>query len=611
MSAEKNAFEALELLSMAFPGEPWSLRPDEFYQPHLAKNGAYSRRLKQGRDAHPMDGDEPPAGKRGKQQTLTAEQIMVRLAEAHRQGIGGTELELLITELSAATNLHAQRIDAISSAAAAEVAREIDADREAARMAAEADRQEIAGAITLDSILPPSIAEAIRTRCAAMPYSELLLLVTFITAMAGLTKTGTTVNGNAATRFVVPTNLFTAAVGNSGQKKTPLITAMIREPLEQIRLELAQAHTRAMAQWREECRGQKKDERPPEPRPAHAVVNNYTGEALAGLLQEHDSRGLAVLVLRDELSGLFGSLNAYRAGRGDDEQMLLELFDGGSYTGLRVKGDRFYSRSHVAIFGNIQPAILSALVGGSDSSGKWARFLFVNLPQIVAELPTEVSPEQEQQISAAVQHLQTIAKAVYTLPPAEYKLAPAAVAHFSRYEAMQQQQGLTAELDTVRSLHGKAAGKVLRVAGLLHILKRISDPAMPEPHTITVSTLRDAITLVEVLNQWAAGFHADAASEAIGGIDNMMRRVHNASAQHRQRWIGWRDFSRSLSRKQTGTVTRQAFEEVCHRLAEDDRHTTDNSRHSRHKEPEQGCRWGETRKSGRGAIQYRAIRPPL
>ena len=136
--------------------------------------------------------------------------------------------------------------------------------------------------------------------------------------------------------------------------------------------------------------------------PAHGVVNDYTGEALANLLQEHDRQGLAVLVLRDELSGLFGSLNAYRGGRGADEQMLLELFDGGSYTGLRVKGDRAYSRSHVAIFGNIQPVILSALVGGSDPSGKWARFLFCAMPEKVVALPTVVSKEQEQKISAAV-----------------------------------------------------------------------------------------------------------------------------------------------------------------------------------------------------------------
>ena len=82
--------------------------------------------------------------------------------------------------------------------------------------------------------------------------------------------------------------------------------------------------------------------------------------------------------------------DAYRGGRGADEQMLLELFDGGAYTSIRVRGDRAYGGSHVAILGNIQPAVLKGLVAGTDPSGKWARFLFCSLPERIAPLPLEV-----------------------------------------------------------------------------------------------------------------------------------------------------------------------------------------------------------------------------
>jgi hypothetical protein len=58
MSAEMEAFHALELLSDAFPGEAWSLAPGEFYSPTKAKDGDYSARLKQGRKAHPPEGGE-------------------------------------------------------------------------------------------------------------------------------------------------------------------------------------------------------------------------------------------------------------------------------------------------------------------------------------------------------------------------------------------------------------------------------------------------------------------------------------------------------------------------------------------------------------------------
>lgn len=98
-------------------------------------------------------------------------------------------------------------------------------------------------------------------------------------------------------------------------------------------------------------------------------------------MQALEARGLAVLVRRDELSGLFGSLNAYRQGRGADEQQLLELFDGHSYTSLRITAaDRSFERCHVSIYGGIQPEVLSSLVKGGDPSGRWARFLFSPCP---------------------------------------------------------------------------------------------------------------------------------------------------------------------------------------------------------------------------------------
>lgn len=84
------------------------------------------------------------------------------------------------------------------------------------------------------------------------------------------------------------------------------------------------------------------------------------------LLHELDKRGLSVLVLRDELSGLFGAMNAYRSGKGADEQQLLELFDGHAFTSLRVTaGDRSYERCQVSIYGAIQPGVLRELIKGA------------------------------------------------------------------------------------------------------------------------------------------------------------------------------------------------------------------------------------------------------
>jgi len=64
MSAEMDAFLALELLSEAFPGEAWSLTPGEMFSPSKAQDGSYSARLKEGRKAHPPEGGEPKQERR-------------------------------------------------------------------------------------------------------------------------------------------------------------------------------------------------------------------------------------------------------------------------------------------------------------------------------------------------------------------------------------------------------------------------------------------------------------------------------------------------------------------------------------------------------------------
>jgi hypothetical protein len=78
MSAEREAFDALLLLSQAFPGEPWGLAADALYSPSKAKAGDYSRRLKEGRKANP-----PAAGEQStsKPHTITAAQKLQALQQ--------------------------------------------------------------------------------------------------------------------------------------------------------------------------------------------------------------------------------------------------------------------------------------------------------------------------------------------------------------------------------------------------------------------------------------------------------------------------------------------------------------------------------------------------
>jgi hypothetical protein len=62
MTSEMEAFELLELLTRAYPGEPWGLKQGELFSPSKAGEGEYTKRRKQALAAHPPtdEGAEKP-----------------------------------------------------------------------------------------------------------------------------------------------------------------------------------------------------------------------------------------------------------------------------------------------------------------------------------------------------------------------------------------------------------------------------------------------------------------------------------------------------------------------------------------------------------------------
>jgi CRISPR-associated protein Cmr3 len=218
-------------------------------------------------------------------------------------------------------------------------------------------------------------------------------------------------------------------VGKSGAKKSPQRRLLVDAPAQPLMLDLARTHSRAMEQWQEEKRGLKPAEQSDPPQAAYLQVSDFTIEALAEQLQRQEAKGLGLLINRDELSGLFGSLNAYKGGRGADEQHLLEAYDGGAFRSLRVAspgGGRFYDRCSLSIYGTIQPAVLEKLVASGDDSGLWARFMFVALPAKVVPLPEVETEIEQQEAAAAATALADACGMVYRMPRTSLALDPAA-----------------------------------------------------------------------------------------------------------------------------------------------------------------------------------------
>ena len=516
---------------------------------HQREDSAENTKAKAGskQQQQPPAAGEPP---RQQKTVLSLDDVRERLRAAVDDGATRADLVALEIELAQLTNHSPISIHQLLVAIEQEATSRASVETEAATLAAEVDRQEIGKALTLDYLLPPAIAHALRVRCLALPADDVAATITYLVTISGLVKLGTQVIASKAADYRLPINLYAALVAPSGAKKSPLSRLLVNAPTQGLRRELAQHHDRALHKWQEDIRGVKPADRPDPPKAAYLQISDTTAEALAGQLQEQEKRGLGLLLHRDELAGLFGSLNAYKSGRGADEELLLEAFDGLGFHSLRVAapgGGRFYESCHLSAWGTIQPAVLRALVASGDASGLWARFLFVPLPEKVVPLP-EIETETEQRAAAdAAQALADAARKIYSLPKADYCLDIEARSAFIRYETRCQGDALRATLSAQSALYGKAAGKVLRIAGLLHLLNTVNGDGASE---ISAATIERATALVDHLNGWALSFHADLAG---GGASDLMRKVHRI-AQESTGPIRWKDIQNQLSATQRKAI---------------------------------------------------------
>jgi hypothetical protein len=168
---------------------------------------------------------------------------------------------------------------------------------------------------------------------------------------------------------------------------------------------------------------------------------------------------------------------------------------------------------------------------------------------------------------------------IYKLPRISLTLDRGARKVFMDYEARCQAQALGAALPAQGALMGKAPGKVLRVAALLHLLwcweRNLSGPISP-------GAIDRGILLVDHLNAWALSIHEAASG---GEASDLMRLVHRL-AQASGGAIAWRDLAQRLSRQQRKEIDSAAAGAAVDALA--------------------GMGLGTVERTARGAWSYRA-----
>ena len=150
-------------------------------------------------------------------------------------------------------------------------------------------------------------------------------------------------------QWFMPPRLWTAVIGESATKKTPIFSGCL-SALRGYEARFAAEAAADMAVWAEKEKG---DRGAKPPAATRYIMNSATIEAASEILARQD-RGL--LVVHDELSAFIGSLDRYSGGAGGgDRAFWLMAHNGGPYMVDRVGHARHIKNLCVAFLGGIQP----------------------------------------------------------------------------------------------------------------------------------------------------------------------------------------------------------------------------------------------------------------
>ena len=217
----------------------------------------------------------------------------------------------------------------------------------------------------------------------------------------------------------------------------------------------------------------------------------------------------------------------------------------------------------------------------------WARFIFIALPDLIKKLPTKEDPAMLKAFQNAQKHLRDVVSALFELPPIEYKLDAEAMELFAEYELKKQEDALSTKISAQAALYGKSAGKVLRFAGILHILEFTVNQLQPS-ELISREILQKAIVLVDRLDRWTLACHAKLAGVTPDSLSSFERRLHNIALKSKSP-MSWTEIRNKMSSDERKGKDVKDAEEAMKKLV--------------------ALGLGEITRGPNGGLHYKALKP--
>jgi hypothetical protein len=336
--------------------------------------------------------------------------------------------------------------------------------------------------------------------------------------------------------------LWGAVIAPPGSMKSPCAQHALA-PVIELQKRLLERHRQQIRAIQEDPSYDPK--RTPLPPEETILINDATGEAVTLAMSPDfnggDARG--VLLFRDELSGWFESLNKYR--EGDDRQIFLEAWSGGSFHRKLVKGPVHVPDCFLSLYGTVQPAVAYKVFGAAKEDGLMPRFGLVAVrPEAGPKLvDIAVDPRVIADYNLAITQLREV-------PDRLVKFSPEAYSLFAEWyeELAKKQAGIEAPFKYHFLKYPALLG---RLSLVFHFLKH--GPQAPE--RVGEGTLKAVIRLIDrYLEPHARRLYGVvSANELFVGAQRIARWIVSSGVEtFRIRDIqrrDWREFPRADARE--------------------------------------------------------------
>jgi hypothetical protein len=387
-------------------------------------------------------------------------------------------------------------------------------------------------ALTLERYLPACYADPMTLIAKWMGTPTAAFLTILLSAFASCNHPGTRIVVKRSIGFIEPLIIYSGIVTESGQRKSPVMNAVL-DALKELQAEEedrfkreTNEYERELEQWQESkptTSGEIDSWLDNKPTPPRLVQEFYLDKATVEAIDAIKGRqpDCSFMLIKDELSGLFASYGAYKNGRGEDKQSILSGWNGRG-TKKNLKGGERVStlRDAMSIFGAIQDSCLQKQMGNFDDDlGEWARFLWVLMPLKALRLPPDDTSFQ-------LGFLKDLYARARQLSPQEYKFAFDAQALYDNYHWKLEQRRVSNPRRGMRAAISKMEGYTARLALALHLIWELAAGKTHPSQFIPRERVQAAIALSEFYLSQVVLIHAEgAAALGEGGLSHRLSAI--------------------------------------------------------------------------------------